>query len=87
MEIAEKSGIKFKLLYENVQISNRKKLFYLWNILKETSLKFIHGLTLTPNNYNVVIGLLKYRLGENKIIVKPHVNKLLILIPVKTGAK
>ena len=56
---------------------------YLVNLLAGTAEETIKGLSLTNNNYEVALQLLRERFGDEQVIISAHMNNLLRLEVIK----
>ena len=56
---------------------------YLVNLLTGTAEETIKGLSLTNNNYELALQLLRERFGDEQVIISAHMNNLLRLEVIK----
>ena len=61
----------------STRLSNIEKFNYLRSYLTEEALKCIDGLSLTNDNYDKAMELLKKRFGNSQMIISSHMNQLL----------
>ena len=66
-------------MHENNDISKIDKFNYLNSLLEGTAALTIQGLTLTADNYDSAIELLKKRFGNTQQIIAIHMEELLRL--------
>ncbi|KFM58018.1 hypothetical protein X975_21488, partial [Stegodyphus mimosarum] len=66
-------------IHENKQLSKIDKFNYLKSFLKDSALKCIQGLTLTQNNYDLAVELLKERFGSERTFVDKQISRKLKL--------
>ena len=69
-------------IHSNKHISDVEKFTYLKGYLTNEAAASINGFSLTTNNYEKALELLKDRFGNEKLIVSTHMNNLLKLKPV-----
>ena len=65
-------------------LSNVEKFTYLRGYLEEDALRTIQGLSLTENNYDKAMALLKDRFGNTQVIITAHMNELLKLRKIES---
>ena len=70
-------------IHENESLSNVQKMNYLVNLLEGQASDVIKGLSLSNENYNIALQLLKDRYSDDQILISMHMNKLLSLSPVR----
>ena len=69
------------VIHKNVHLSPVEKLNYLKTKLSGEAVKLIGGLTLSNENYDISIQLLKERYGSTQIVINAHYMSLLNLAP------
>ena len=67
----------FSAAVHSKPISNVEKFNYLKSYLIDEALRVIDGLSLTNENYDKAMGLLKERFGNKQSIINAHMKKLL----------
>ncbi|XP_066926052.1 uncharacterized protein [Clytia hemisphaerica] len=60
-------------------MTNVEKLTYLTSLLEGEAESCIQGITLSNENYDIALKMLKERFGDEQIIISAHMNKLLNL--------
>ena len=70
----------------NKSLDDITKFNYLKGLLEEKASLVLQGLTLTSDNYQNAIAMLKERFGDPQVIITAHMDALLALSPV-TSAK
>ena len=70
-------------IHKNSNISNVEKMNYLVNLLTGTAEETIKGLSLTNNNYEVALQLLRERFDDGQVIISAHMDNLLRLEVIK----
>ncbi|XP_053395705.1 uncharacterized protein LOC128555912 [Mercenaria mercenaria] len=68
-------------VHENATLSNSEKFNYLRSKVYGEAQRAISGLTLSDANYEVAVGVLKERFGNEQEVVDVHYNKLINLQP------
>ncbi|GBO41698.1 hypothetical protein AVEN_214366-1 [Araneus ventricosus] len=71
-------------IHNNESLSKIEKFTYLKSYLRGTALTAISGFSLTNENYDSSIELLKQRFGRKDLAINTHMNKLLQLEAVKS---
>ncbi|GBM30672.1 hypothetical protein AVEN_204466-1 [Araneus ventricosus] len=71
-------------IHNNESLSKIEKFTYLKSYLRGTALTAISGFSLTNENYDSSIELLKQRFGRKDLAINIHMNKLLQLAAVKS---
>ena len=66
-------------LHNSKALSNVKKFNYFRTFLEDEAQNTISGLSLTNENYNKALNLLKNRFGNNQMIISAHMNTLVKL--------
>lgn len=61
----------------NESLEDVEKFNYLKNLVEGAALSTISGLSLTSENYNNAIALLKQRFGNEQVIINSHMNALI----------
>ncbi|GBM88422.1 hypothetical protein AVEN_227893-1 [Araneus ventricosus] len=74
-------------IHNNESLSKIENFTYLKSYLRGTALTAISGFSLTNENYDSSIELLKQRFGRNDLAINTHMNKLLQLEAVKSVNK
>ena len=73
-------------VHKNSQLSNIEKFSYLKGYLGGEAEKCVEGITLTEENYEEALKVLKERFGNPQLTITAHMNKLLKLNKIKSGA-
>ena len=73
-------------VHENGEVSEIDKFNYLHSLLEGATALSIQGLSLTADNYDSAIELLKDRLGNTQLIIATHMEELFKL-PACTGKR
>ena len=73
-------------IHKNIEISNVDKFNYLRSYLREAVFVAIKGFSLTNNNYQSALDILKDPFGKKTIVINSHINKLLNLTQVKKSS-
>ena len=79
--------LKWKTFYETFDcavhtredMTNVEKMTYLTSLLSGEAESCIEGITLSHENYEVALKMLKERFGDEQILISAHMNKLLNL--------
>ena len=66
-------------VHENVEVSKVDKFNYLRSLLDGAAASAIEGLSLTKENYNAAVNLLKDRFANTQVIISSHMDALLKL--------
>ncbi|GBL61832.1 hypothetical protein AVEN_19745-1, partial [Araneus ventricosus] len=69
-------------IHDNTSLSKVEKFNYLRSYLSANALSAIEGFSISDENYDSVVEILKNRFGRRDIIIHAHMNKLLNLAPV-----
>ncbi|GBN24104.1 hypothetical protein AVEN_4059-1 [Araneus ventricosus] len=71
-------------IHKNDSLSKIEKFAYLKTYLRGTALAAVSGFTLTDQNYDSSIALIKERFGRSDLVISCHMNKLLMIesVPV-----
>ncbi|GBM80709.1 hypothetical protein AVEN_137227-1 [Araneus ventricosus] len=69
-------------IHDNTSLSKVEKFNYLRSYLSANALSANEGFSISDENYDSVIEILKNRFGRRDIIIHAHMNKLLNLAPV-----
>ena len=64
-------------IHNNMRISDIDKFNYLKGCLKGESLSAVSGLTLSSENYEEAVGILKDRFGNEQVLISAHMESLL----------
>ena len=64
-------------IHNNMRISDIDKFNYLKGCLKGESLSAVSGLTLSSENYEEAVGILKDRFGNEQVLIPAHMESLL----------
>ena len=64
-------------IHNNTRISDIDKFNYLKGCLKGESLSVVSGLSLSSDNYQEAVGILKDRFGNEQILISAHMESLL----------
>ena len=91
LEMTSYSGDKFKwtefwdafenAVHNNKKLSNIEKFNYLKSKLNGEAHRAVLGLTLSNENYEVAIGILKERFGNTQEVIDLHYNQMINLFP------
>ncbi|XP_054709043.1 uncharacterized protein LOC129218741 [Uloborus diversus] len=73
----------FKDTGNNSELSKIEKFTYLKSLLGGAALNAVSGFSLSDENYDACIGLIKERFGRVDLVISSHMNNLLNLDPVK----
>ena len=81
--------LEFHNSFENVIGNNTEwtkveKFTYLKSLLGGPALSAISGFSLSDDNFDACINLIKERFGRTDLVISSHMNKLLNLHPVKS---
>ena len=68
-----------------MRISNIDKFNYLKGCLKGESLSAVSGLTLSSENYEEAVGILKDRFGNEQVLISAHMESLLRIKKIHLG--
>ncbi|GBN48280.1 hypothetical protein AVEN_68211-1 [Araneus ventricosus] len=69
-------------IHDNTSLSKVEKFNYLRSYFSANALSAIKGFSISDENYDSVVEILKNRFGRRDIIIHAHMNKLLNLAPV-----
>ena len=69
-------------VHENSRLEDIMKFNYLKTVLRGQALSAISGLSLTADNYNQAVDILKKRYGNKQLLISSHMDKLLSISPV-----
>ncbi|GFT14175.1 uncharacterized protein TNCV_2677171 [Trichonephila clavipes] len=70
-------------IHKNESLDKITKFNYLRTYLKGSALNSIHGLSITPENYDAAIEILISRFGKKNILINTHMNNLFRIPPVR----
>ena len=73
-------------IHNSSELSDVQKFTYLRSYLTDAALKSVSGLTLTNENYEKALTILKERYGNKQAIVSTHMEKLANLRVVSSDA-
>lgn len=73
-------------IHQNETLSNIDKFKYLKSYLMDRAAMAIEGLSVTEQNYNIAVDLLKDRFGRKELIIDDHMEHLLAIRPVHDSA-
>ena len=90
IETFDGSPLKFQSFLESFQnsvdsnenLSKNEKFLYLKGLLKGQAAKAIEGLTVSQENYESALEIIKSRFGKTKLLIATHVDALLKIKPV-----
>ena len=71
-------------VHRNESLSGVQKMNYLMNLLVGQVAESVKGLTLSNDNYEIALNILKERYGDNQVVISAHMNNLLSMDPVKS---
>ncbi|XP_066926364.1 uncharacterized protein [Clytia hemisphaerica] len=66
-------------VHQRDDMTNVEKMTYLTSLLEGEAESCIQGITLSNENYDIALKMLKERFGDEQIIISAHMNKLLNL--------
>ncbi|GBL98730.1 hypothetical protein AVEN_8628-1 [Araneus ventricosus] len=69
-------------IHDNTSLSKDEKFNYLRSYLSANALSAIEGFSISDENYDSVVEILKNRFGGRDTVIHAHMNKLLNLAPV-----
>ena len=69
-------------VHENTRLEEIMKFNYLKSVLRGSALSSISGLSLTSENYEQAVDILKKRYGNKQLLISSHMDKLLSISPV-----
>ena len=72
-------------IHQNNSLDDAAKFNYLKGQLEGKARLAIQGLTLTSENYQSAIGILKQRFGDPQVIIKAHMDSLIAISPVTSN--
>ena len=72
-------------VHENENISPIEKFSYLRSLLEEKAFSAISGLTLSSENYNQAIEILKSRYGNEQVLISAYMQKFVDIPKVKNS--
>lgn len=72
-------------VHKNSQLSNIEKFSYLKGYLGGEAEKCVEGITVTEENYEEALKVLKERFGNPQLTITAHMSKLLKLDKIKAG--
>ncbi|GBL75467.1 hypothetical protein AVEN_194643-1 [Araneus ventricosus] len=83
-----KNWLEFRSQFENAidknsSLSKIEKLIYLKSLVGGVAAKAISGFSLTENNYDAALELLKNRFGQKNLLINAYLRSLLDLTPIK----
>ena len=71
-------------IHSNINISDIDKFNYLKGCVKGEALAAISGLTLTSDNYQEAVQVLKDRFGNEQVLISAHMESLLKINKIKS---
>ena len=69
-----------RIIEQNENLAQIEKFYYLRGLLQGNAKSAVEGLTLNENNYMEVLGLLKTRFGDEKLLQATFIDSLFIFL-------